>query len=384
MASTHGPNNDQHCLSVDTLRSRPDGSPGPAEEAGVKIADVLVTANGYAITDFASLTRAIGDSKYVTIELERKPTTDEDHSYDGHYPEIVLLHVRRDSPTEKLCAKLAEVHEHGHSSYYGEEEESHVAVQRVLAGPLELAGLNVGDVLLAIDNYNVTTMNQFHSLVHGKTDMEFVVKRMTQGRDGTGRRENKTYTFDIPISDELDLGLNLKEIKSGLGEKSSNTFLYVKDFREYRNGNPGPGLRAGVQQYDLILKMNGMEVYTVADAKRAIEGEESVECEVRRMVHEFGANHDIKQDALNEEIVVVTRAPGESLGLSLGEAYSAEFIDPFLVVTKVRSGSPGERSGIKVRDVIWQVEEQDVLHVCDIKKIIGDLEKFRITVCRNL
>ena len=74
LASTHGPKNNQKCLAVNAFRSRADGSPGPAEKAGVKIGDLLVTVNGFVITDFASFKRALtlGKSKYVTLELERK------------------------------------------------------------------------------------------------------------------------------------------------------------------------------------------------------------------------------------------------------------------------------------------------------------------------
>merc|ERR1711937_888970 len=50
VGSTH---NGHDCLVVNALRSRPDGSPGPAEEADVQIGDILVTVNGGTITDFA-------------------------------------------------------------------------------------------------------------------------------------------------------------------------------------------------------------------------------------------------------------------------------------------------------------------------------------------
>ena len=386
IASTHGPNDDQDRLVVNALRSRPDGSKGPAQEVGVKIGDLLVTANGYAITDFASLKRAVGNSKFVTIELERKASIEklpEPVNYDGHYPEIVLLNVIRDSPATKLGAKLAEMHEHGHSSYYDDDEDSHMVVKHISAGPLLHAGLNLDDVILTIDDYNVATLKQLSSLVQNKTDMEFVVKRMSRSQGGKGRRENNTYTFNITISDEMGLGLNLKEIKSGLGERSSNTFLYVKDLREYPNGDPGPGLIAGVRPYDLLLKIKGTEIHTITDAKRAMEGEETVECEVRRLIHQFSAYDPNDQDDSNEETVVVTRAAGESLGLALSEAYGAKSANPFLLVTKVRSGSAGERSGIQVHDIIRQVQHKEVSHLHDLQKGIDGLEEFELTVRRR-
>merc|ERR1711988_162090 len=155
------------------------------------------------------------------------------------------------------------------------------------------------------------------------------VKRMTPSENAKGRRENKTYTFDVNVSDELDLGLNLKGIKSGLGEKSSDSFLYVKDLREYPNGDPGPGLVAGVRPYDLLLRINGVEIDAISDVKRAIKGKKTVQCEVRRMIRQLtvGRHRKLSLDdplsdsGVHEETLVVTRTGGESLGLSLSEAY---------------------------------------------------------------
>ena len=287
--STRGHNNDQRCLIVDGFRSRANGSPGPAEEAGVEIGDILVTANGYAITDFASLKRVTENSIHVTFVLQRKARVKKQPERchdDGDYPEIVLLNVIRASPTEKMGAKLAEVHEEGCSSDSSDEDgESYIAVKSIWAGPLLRGGLNPDDVLLAIDGYDVTTLKEFKSLVHGKTNMHLVVKRIPQSRNGKGRRDNNFYTFDIAISDKLGLGLNLAGIKSGLEETSSGTFLYVKNLLKHRNGDPGPGILAGVRPYDVLLKINGMKIHSIADAKRAIEGQNTAKCQVRRMTH---------------------------------------------------------------------------------------------------
>ena len=394
IASTHGPNNDQKCLAVNALRDRADGSPGPAEKAGVKIGDLLVTVNGFVITDFASLKRAVGNSKIVTLQLERQVQFEDQHNYDGHYPEIVLLQVMRASPKEKMGAELSEVHEHGHSSYYDDDEETHIAVKNVSVGPLQRAGLKAHDVFLSINDHNVATLKQVSSLTEGKTDIEFVVKRMTPSQNAEGRRENKTYTFDINVSDELDLGLNLKAIKSGLGGRSSDSFLYVKDFREYPNGDPGPGLIAGVRPYDLILKINGVRIDAIADVKRAIKGKKTVQCEVRRMIRHLNARRhrrlsldDPLSDAgsrVHEETLFINRTGGESLGLSLSEAYGRGSDTPVLIVTKVRIGSVGDKVGIRVRDIIWQVEQKPVLHLHNLKELIAGLDKFEITVRREI
>ena len=389
MAATRGPKNDQKCLAVNALRSRSDGSPGPAEKAGVKIGDLLVTANGHTITSLASLKRVLDQSTHVRLLIERKTNIEHESETaicDGHYPEIVSLHVVRAFPTEKLGAELAEVrtirHNQEDSDSDDEDKKPFVVVKNIRAGPFLRAGLNRNDVVLAIDDYNVTTLKQCYSLVQGKTDMEFVVHRMTRGRDGKGRRKHKIYTFNITISDELGLGLNLKEITSDYEDEEWNTFLYVNRLREYPNGDPGPGLIAGIQPFDLLLKINSVKIHSVSDIKHAIQGQRTAQCEVRRIIYEFNTYHTDRHCVSNKEIVIVTRAPDESLGLSLKKRNN-ESADPFLVVTKVRSGSPSDRSGIKVRDIIWRVQEQRVTRLSDIKNIIDGLQEIEITLARS-
>ena len=263
-----------------------------------------------------------------------------------------------------------------------------IVASQVFDGPLYQSGLMENDVFLTVDHLNIHTPEDLYSAIQNKTDMEFVVKRMARSR-GQGRRENKIYTFHINISRELGLGLNLKMITSDFENEKANTFLYVSELREYPNGEPGPGLVAGVRPYDLLLKMNGVEIHTIADVKGAIQGKETVQCEVRRMIRHLNEERARKMTSpkhkrLYEEItVLMTRTGGESLGLSLSEAYCGGSDNPFVIVTNVRSGSVAERVGIKVRDIIWQVQQKPVLHIHDLKGIITGLDKFEITVRRE-
>ena len=105
------------------------------------------------------------------------------------------------------------------------------------------------------------------------------------------------------------------------------------------------------------------------------------------MIRQFSAGHPSHPDQHDEATkisVVVTRSPGESLGLSLTESYGADSVDPFLVVTNVRPGLAGERAGIKLRDIIWRAEDEDVYSLDDLKESIKGLNKFRFIVRRQL
>ena len=287
-----------------------------------------------------------------------------------------MLDVRRASPETSMGAQVIETHVPSSGSC--------VLVQDVGTGPLYQSGLIAGDILLTVDNFNVETLEHFKSIVQGKTDMQFVVKRMSQkSQDGKGRRENKMHTCNITISDELGLGLQLKEVKSGTEE--SKTFLYVKELREYPNGDPGPGLVAGVRQYDLVLRINDVAIHTIADAQRAIQGQQTAKCEVRRMIHQFSSHpsHAGQQGDTEEVILTVAVAPDESLGLSLTEAYRAKSVDPVLVVTNVRGGSAAERAGIRARDIVCKVEGKDISTLDDLKDNIRGAAKFELTIRRQ-
>merc|ERR1712048_1145462 len=115
-------------------------------------------------------------------------------------------------------------------------------------------------------------------------------------------------------------------------------------------------------------------------ARRAIEGQDTAQVEIRRMIRQFSAGHPSHPDQHHEATevtVVVTRSPGESLGLSLTEAYGADSVDPFLVVMNVRPGLAGERAGLKVHDIIWKAEDADICCLEDLKESIKGLDKFR-------
>jgi len=288
---------------------------------------------------------------------------------EQHYPEVVKLRVTRDSPSTPLGIQIG---------VFDNDNVTRVAVTEIQDGPLYRSGLMQNDIFLTVDNLNIHTSDDLSYAIEEKTEMEFVVKRMSRSR-GEGCRGNKIHTFDVTISRQLGLGLNLKLIKSDYENEEAHTFLYVSELREYPNGDAGPGLVAGIRQYDLILKMNGVDIHTVADVKGVVEGEETVQCQVRRMIHHFKA---YDENESSDEIVVIERAAGESLGLSLSESYDGDSIDPFLIVTKVREGGAGFRAGVEIHDIIVKIDDEDVNDLNDLKARIAGAERIELTVRR--
>merc|ERR1712087_702597 len=108
-------------------------------------------------------------------------------------------------------------------------------------------------------DHHTQSLRDVAKLVGSKVDFELVIKRLARST-GKGHRETKTYTCTIKIDEKLGLGLKLAEIQSGLGNRASKTFLYVKGLTESKDGSAGPALKAGVRQHDLIIEVNGVKV----------------------------------------------------------------------------------------------------------------------------
>lgn len=144
---------------------------GPAGDAGVKAGDVITSFNGETIKRWSDLPRIVGETKPGTradMEVWRRGKT-------------VTLSVK----VGELTAKSDE------ASATAQEEPEHAAkanalglqvvnvpndVQRKLgikggvqvraaSGPADMAGLQAGDIVLAVNNTDVTDAKQFHTLV---------------------------------------------------------------------------------------------------------------------------------------------------------------------------------------------------------------------------
>ncbi|OZI51087.1 DegQ family serine endoprotease [Bordetella genomosp. 4] len=142
---------------------------GPAGDAGVKAGDVITSFNGETIKRWSDLPRIVG---------ETKPGTRAD------------MEVWRRGKTVTLSVKVGELTAKADDSEVTPQEEAQPAgnalglgvvnvpndVQRKLgikggvqvrtaSGPADAAGLQPGDIVLAVNNTDVTDASQFNSLV---------------------------------------------------------------------------------------------------------------------------------------------------------------------------------------------------------------------------
>ena len=374
-------------LVVNELLYHEDGSPGPALQAGVQVGDEICSLEGKEVSSFETFKRGVIGLDTVTMEFARG-TPDSAKLKDDRevYPEIVLLHIRRHTAAVPLGAKLSEVYGNGHTDLISSKEASFVVVKDVWNGPFFKGGLAVDDVILNVQNHFIENLKAMRQLIEGAREFDLIVKRMSVSDGGKGHRENKTYKCEVDIDGQLGMGLNLKEIQSGLGNTVSKTFIYVKELKEYPDGSAGPALVAGVRQHDLILKINNEPVHRIHDVRDVIRGHQTASLVIRRMVREYSSNHPhhpVHHRGANEVTVLIELNADEPMGLSISEAYGAAASEPFLVVQNVRRGSAADLAGVQYHDIIWQAAGEAVCHLDQMKSYIDGLSEFELVLRRH-
>jgi S1-C subfamily serine protease len=320
----------------------------------------------------------------VEIQLSRNGFTHEANLYDDHYPEVLQLHVRRAKASDRLRVRLTEIFGHGNQAS-DISQDSHVVVKGVSPGPFEKAGILPNDVVLAVQNHFVCTVPELSKLVQGLQEFDVIVKRMASSKYEQHPRQ-KSFDCRVDVDAEVGLGLNLQEIQSGQGKTTSLTYIFVRGLTEHSNGKPGPSLLAGVRNYDLLLAVNDNEVYTIRDVQRQISNKSFAKLTLRRMVREYSKDHPYhpcNQHAAQQFEVNLHRNPGQSLGVTLTEAYTADSGDPFLVVQRVGKGTPAYKAGILFHDIFWQVDGHDIFSLSDLKKFCEGRSSVTITIRRH-
>jgi len=154
------------------------------------------------------------------------------------------------------------------------EDDRGVIVTRVLEDtPAEEAGLEQGDVILAIDNTPVENVSELRNRIASTrpdTKVEFEIIR-----------DNKKKKFDIILGElpgtedkivesepehDINLGIEVANIDNGEAEIYGYSSGVIVESVEPRS----PGDLAGLMPGDLILEINRSEISDIADYNRAI------------------------------------------------------------------------------------------------------------------
>ena len=146
---------------------------GPADEAGVRSGDVITSFNGREISHMSDLPRLVGDTKPGTrapMELWRKGKTVKVHVKVGEMPSVdeeegTPRGTPEPGPADALGLTVAEVPAALREKF---QFEGGVQVTEV-EGPAAEAGLSQGDIVLTINDTDISSPAQYASVV-GKLD----------------------------------------------------------------------------------------------------------------------------------------------------------------------------------------------------------------------
>ena len=145
---------------------------GPADKAGIEVSDVIIKFDGRLVTDSIDLPRIVAATKpgnKVSVELWRKGAAKEvtivvaAMSEDGKLAQTVKSTT---DETVKLIARLGiAVSELSREQLSELQSNGGLLVQDVKSQVARAAGLQHGDVLLAIGNMPIRSLRQFEEMI---------------------------------------------------------------------------------------------------------------------------------------------------------------------------------------------------------------------------
>jgi S1-C subfamily serine protease/photosystem II stability/assembly factor-like uncharacterized protein len=223
-----------------------DGSPTvtqllpkcPAEEAGVRVGDVLKTADGKDITEFDQLLDVLREKKIedkLTLTLSRE---DAEVSVETTLTARPSVSQQR-APTIWLGA-------------FGEDQEGGIVLKRVAdGGPADKAGLREGDVVSQVDGKKVSGFRKLMEDLQDKSSGDKIMVAVVRGK----KRLKKTLTL---------------ESRSSGGQQSpprSNAFMGIQGENAEKGGavlttitDGGPSEEAGLKSGDVVRKIDAKDV----------------------------------------------------------------------------------------------------------------------------
>ena len=138
----------------------------PADKAGIKTGDIILAVDGRAIENSIDLPRVIGESRpgtAVTLKIWRQGETQELRASLGEAPAEKMARAAGESKAKpgKLGLALRPLTDEERKQM---EAEGGLLVEQS-EGPAARAGVQVGDVILALNNQPVKSVDQLRRLV---------------------------------------------------------------------------------------------------------------------------------------------------------------------------------------------------------------------------
>lgn len=184
----------------------------------------------------------------------------------------------------------------------------------VVGSSAEKVGFKVGDVVYSV-NGGAVNGKLFSGILKDPNAVYGVI------------RDGNSYEFEIAGGDVSGAGIEFYDITSFPRVK----FFEVEKYTDL--------YKVGIRADDVIIKVNGLQVYTVEDFEKLIRGVPSLEYEVYRdgLMHKF----------------IIERSESRQV-----------------IVSSVIAGSPAEKAGIKSEDIILSVNGKEMIDSVELIKFV--------------
>jgi len=235
----------------------------PAATAGVQRGDIILEANGSAVSDAASLRQAIGNRKSgdtVTLKLRHGDTLKDlgvtVGSRDGR-PWIGILPLP--GRADELAAGP------GMRGFGGMFPMEGALVEGVAPNsPAEKAGLKKGDLVLSVDGTTVDERNALADLVASRK----VGDTLTLAVSSWGQEDTHDVKVTLAKSPDTDapwMGLQYLAAPARFGGRAMMNGAIVVDVTA-----GGPAAMAGITARDVVTKIDGKDIGSPAQIIQAV------------------------------------------------------------------------------------------------------------------
>ena len=153
-------------------------------------------------------------------------------------------------------------------------------------------GIEPHDTIVAVNGNLVFSTREFSAAVHGAVKPTVLLHRVTKDkpRPSMQQQYNLQVRLDPSTMGGVGLGARLIEIGAMMWRKDvpehrqASTFVMVNKLIGYADmsGRAGPAETAGMMQYDLVVKVDGKEVYTILQFVNALRNKKAPTLTVRR------------------------------------------------------------------------------------------------------
>ncbi len=139
---------------------------GPADAAGIQVGDIITSYQGQSVSDASTLRDTVADTgigEKVRITVERGGKQIELNAKVGS---LAQEEMRMTAEVEKRLGAVVRAVTDQEVQQYNMQQSQGVAIQSLdTNGPLGLAGFEVNDLILAVDNQTVSGLQEFVDMI---------------------------------------------------------------------------------------------------------------------------------------------------------------------------------------------------------------------------